>query len=139
MKTPQLTLIQDGSAARTQLVEIAPGQYVAPRIAAEDVPRYGLFKLLRQTDGSIFPVLKHYAQHVRMTHDLCTRLGLEGLSKGSLYRLIQAGFVACKRPTPNVILVDLGSLVEHVEATRDPEFWTPERISRFRAADIKSR
>jgi len=137
-RLPQLTLIRDGQTAQTQLVEVAPGQYTATAVHPADIPRYGLVRMMRQGDGSYIPVMKQYAQHARMCRELCSRIGLDGISPNTLYRLIQAGFVESKRPSPNVILVDLGSLVEHVEATRDPEFWTRDRIARFRAADVKS-
>lgn len=128
---PQLINLATGRPAETRLVEIAPGQWAAGDIHPSDVPRYGLVRLMRQTDGSYIPVLKQHSQYVRMSHDLPEQLGLKGLSPKTLYRIIAAGFVASSRPAPAVILVDLLSLSEHVEAARDPEFWTPEKRRRW--------
>jgi len=125
-KAPILKLA-NGREAKTELVEIAPGQWAVGNIHPDDVPRVGLVRLMRQVDGTYLPVLKLHSQYVRMTRDLGENVGLHGLSWKSLYRLIGAGFVESSRPTPNVILVDLVSLAAHVEAARDPEFWTPQR------------
>jgi hypothetical protein len=134
-RTPELTLIRSGLPAQTQLVEIAPGHYAAPTVHPADVPRFGLVKLMRQTDGTYLPMLRHHGQWRRCGEDLLKDTGLEAMSYRTFYRLVNAGFVKQTRPAPNVILVDLGSLVDHIEAAGDPEFWTPERRKRFMQAD----
>lgn len=137
MKKPQLINMATGKQADTELVEAAPGVYVAPSVAPEDVPRYGICHLKRQADGSYIPVMKQFARHSRMAADLPERLGLEGLSTRTLYRLIAAGFIAHRRPAPNVILVDLASLAKHLEECADPDFWTPRRIALFRSSEAR--
>jgi len=133
--TPELTLIRDGQPAHTQLVEIAPGTFAAPTVHPADVPRFGLVKMMRQPDGTYLPMLKHHGQWRRCGEDLLKDAGLEALPLRTFYRLVNAGFVKQSRPTPMVILVDLGSLVDHLDAASDPEFWTPERRKRFVQAD----
>ncbi len=128
---PCLYNLATGRSAATPMVEIAPGQWTAGDIHPDDVPRYGLVRMMRQIDGRYLPVLKQHSQYVRMSHDLPELLGLKGLSPKTLYRIIAAGFVASARPAPNVILVDLLSLTEHVQAARDPEFWTDPRRRRW--------
>jgi hypothetical protein len=135
MKLPKLTLIRNGADAHTALVEVAPGQYAAPGVHPSDVPRYGLVRLMRQPDGTYAPVLKHHGQWMRCGAELLKNCGLEALPLRTFYRLINAGFVKKSRPSPNVILVDLGSLVDHIEASSDPEFWTAERMKQFRQAE----
>ncbi len=120
-----------GREAATRLSEVAPGQWAAQTIHPDDVPRYGLVRMMRQADGTYLPILKHHSQYVRMTRELPEQLGLKDLPSRTLYRIIAAGFVAHSRPAPNVILVDLVSLTEHVQAARDPEFWTPMRRKQY--------
>ena len=45
----------------------------------------------------------------------------------SIYRLYRAGFITGERQSPRRILIDIASLRAHLEAVRDPEFWTAER------------
>ena len=135
MKLPKLTLINSGNPAHTALVEVAPGQYAAPSVHPSDVPRFGLVRLMRQPDGTYAPVLKHHGQWVRCGTEMLKNCGLEGLPLRTFYRLVNAGFVKQSRPTPNVILVDLASLVDHIHASGDPEFWNEDRLRQFRLAD----
>lgn len=120
-----------GQEAKTRLIEAAPGQWTAETVDPADVPRFGIVRMMRQPDGRYIPVLKHYGQYVRMSRELPESLGFRGLSSMTLYRLCAAGFVACSRPGPGVILVDILSLAEHIEAARDPEFWTHARRQRW--------
>lgn len=130
-KTPRLINLATGEPAKTRLVEVAPGQYAVGEIHPEDVPRFGVVRMMRQGDGSYIPVLKQSGQYVRMARELPDLLGLKGLSSNTLYRLVAAGFVGSSRPAPGVIMVDLLSLCEHIEAAKDTEFWTHERRIRW--------
>lgn len=126
-KTSALINAHTGKVAATRLVEVAPGQWTAPAIDPADVPRFGIVRLMRQQDGSYLPILKHYSQYIKITEGLPEALGYIGLSYTTLYRLCHAGFIKSSKPSPLVILIDILSLADHVEAARDPEFWTPER------------
>ena len=44
-----------------------------------------------------------------------------------VYRLYRAGFITGERKSPRRILIDVASLQAHLEAVRDPAFWTAER------------
>jgi hypothetical protein len=136
---PKLISSLTGREMATDLVEITPGVWEPGTVDPRDVPRYGLCWLMRQTDGSYLPIIKAHALYVSMSHDLPGQLGLKGLSSRSLYRLIAAGFVASTSPTPGTILIDLGSLATHIEAARDPEFWTSERRKRWSDAIAETR
>lgn len=133
-QAPNLIRVSDGKQAATRLAQIAPGCYVPRSIDPADLPRYGYFRLMRQRDGSYLPILKHWGQWRRLDDDLWRHLGLQGLSKRTFLRLCNAGFIRRIRPSPKVILVDLGSLCDHLSAAEDPEFWTPERIRQFQNA-----
>ena len=49
----------------------------------------------------------------------------------TIYRLLRAGFIVGERPSPRKILIAAESLAAHLEALRDPGFWTRERRSRY--------
>ncbi len=136
---PKLISSLTGETMATEMVQVAPGVWEPGVIDQRDVPRYGLVWMMRQADGSYLPVLKAHALYVSMSHDLPAQLGLKGLSFRGLYRLITAGFVVSTSPTPKNILVDLGSLAQHIENARDPEFWTEERRRRWSNALAESR
>jgi hypothetical protein len=45
------------------------------------------------------------------------------LTVWAIYRLYHRGFIEGERPTENNILIYADSLENHLQATRDPEFW----------------
>ena len=49
----------------------------------------------------------------------------------SIYRLYRAGFITGERNSPRRILIDSASLRTHLDAVRDPAFWTAERKLRL--------
>ncbi len=56
---------------------------------------------------------------------------ITGTSRDTIYRLYAAGLIRGKRPSPRKIVIDVESLRAHNEASRDPEYWTPERKKAF--------
>ena len=52
-------------------------------------------------------------------------------SRDTIYRLVRSGFVVSERQSPRKILIDADSLQAHLEAVRDPAFWTPSRRARY--------
>lgn len=46
-----------------------------------------------------------------------------GISRSSIYELIQTGHLSHRRPLPKKILIPVESLEEHRRKTDDPEFW----------------
>ena len=56
------------------------------------------------------------------------------ISRETLIRLGRAGFIRLRRPTPGLIEVHIGSLIDHFESVEDEEFWTPERTRQYREA-----
>jgi hypothetical protein len=114
-------------------VQLAPGQESGVSVPRESVPRYGVVQLMRQTDGTYIPVLKTWSETVRLTCNLPHELGLD-ISYNTLTRLVIAGFISGQRIAPETTLIDLESLVAHMEACRDPEFWNAKRIEQYRQA-----
>lgn len=121
------------------MVEFMPGRRVAVPAALLAMPeRYAVCKLVRQSNGMYAPVPIEFGPTVRMTRAQHEQLGLP-CSYTTLRKLVLAEFVTGHVVTPDVITVDLRSLVEHFERTRvsydRPKFWTPERVERFRQAE----
>jgi hypothetical protein len=56
------------------------------------------------------------------------------LSRSTLLRLGRAGFIRLRRITPLSIQVHLGSLLDHLEAVEDPEFWDERNNRKYREA-----
>ncbi len=52
-------------------------------------------------------------------------------SRDSIYRLYRSGFITGERPSARKILIDAESLQDHIEAVKDPEFWTPARRAQY--------
>ena len=136
MNPPKLINALTGQEAESKLTQIAPGKFVVDAVSPGDVPRYGICRLMRQADGSYIPILKTYPPHISFSSDLLENMGLRGVSRQTIMRLAQAGFVKWSRPSPKCLCIDVASLVDHLTATRDPEFWTPERIKRYQRANF---
>lgn len=59
-----------------------------------------------------------------------------GVSVGTVYRLIEAGFLEAEHPSPGRITVVSESLERHLSATRDPEYWAAHALVERRPADM---
>lgn len=129
MSTP-LTDLVTGKPLKTEVRQIAPGTFEPCDTVPDDAPRYAMVRLMRQSDGSLLPVVKLFGQYRRLV-GLAEDLGIRDLSYRTLKRLVETGFVDSIRPSPSVVLVDMESLCKHIEATRDPEFWTPRRRAQY--------
>ena len=55
-------------------------------------------------------------------------------SRGTIYRLYNSDLITGERRTPRKIMISLSSLQAHLEAVRDPGFWTEERKKKFEQA-----
>lgn len=121
------------------LVEFMPGRVVQmPESALKAPPTVVLCRLARQPNGLYAPVPIEWGPQVRMTRSLHEQLGLP-CSFMTLRKLILSEMVTGRIIAPGTLSVDLGSLIDHFEATRvswdKPRFWTAERIARFRQAE----
>lgn len=133
---PEVDLHLVGTDHTVRAAEIAPGIYApSEALPREVVPRYGICQLMRQADGSYLPVLKGWAPKWKLVTDpekIRAALGI-AINYRTLIRLWRAGFIAASMPGPSTTLIDLASLTNHLNATQDPEFWTPERRARYSA------
>ena len=127
---PEIRHAVTGKSIAAQSIQIAPGKTIHVATQEEDVPRYGIFRMVRQSDGSYLPVLKTFETLLKLD-EVLDLLRIPGLSRRTLARLCETGFVDCTRPSPNSQLVDVGSLLAHLQAARDPEFWTSQRRAQF--------
>ena len=115
--------------------ELAPGKRGSVKLPSEALTKFGFVKLKRK-DGGLFPVLKTWQGVVRLTDDLPEKLGI-GMDSQTLRTLCYAGFVKSSRPTPFVTLIDIQSLLDHIEATTGEgagEFWTEANRRRYARA-----
>lgn len=133
--------VQDTNDAHAAAVRVMPPgeairvtpDAVTRRVAdlpAKMIPRVGVTDWQPAGDGTYRPIVRIHEAMVRVT-DAARVTGLPYLA---LRRLITAGFVRGDQPTPGNVLIDLHSYYDHVQATRDPEFWTAERRQRYSEA-----
>jgi hypothetical protein len=52
-------------------------------------------------------------------------------SNATIYRLFESGFIEGERQSPRKIMIHVESLNAHLEAVRDPDFWTHARRKRY--------
>lgn len=96
---------------------------------ADSIPALGFFRWAANGDGTYTPIEE--------THDAWIRLGeaeslINGLSTEVLKKLIDAGFVHACAPAPSLSLVNVASLLLHVEDHGcDPNQWTSELRLRY--------
>ena len=95
------------------------GQPAAPLLTACD--------FVLQGDGSYRAVPRKPKDKVTVRE----AARLANYSLGTIYRLYKAGFIKGERQSPRRILIGVESLQAHLEAVRDPEFWTDERKLRY--------
>jgi len=115
--------------------EIAPGKRASVKLPCDSLTKYGVVKLKR-TNGTLIPLLKTWQGQVKLTHDLPALLGI-GIDHSTLRMLCYAGFVKSSRPTPFVTIIDVQSLLDHIEATSGENaaaFWSAENRRKYAEA-----
>lgn len=111
-------------------IEIAPGQTVAP-IDIADVEQVAIADIVPQGDGTFRAVARLSRRWLAVSPRTLRRLGIDH-SPTTLHRLIRAGFVRGRQPSPRVYEFELESYLEHLQACEDPEFWTEQRREFYR-------
>lgn len=110
-----------------------PGQIVNLTGQPANVARYGVVRMKRNPDGSYTPIVKTYTRWIKFSPAMMVELHLHNvLSKETIRRLIDCGVVDASHPSPGITLIDVDSLLSHIERTRDGDWWTPERARRYR-------
>ncbi len=56
---------------------------------------------------------------------------LTGLARDTIYRLFKAEMIAGRHASPGKIEVDVGSLVAHIERSKEPDYWTEKRVQQY--------
>jgi hypothetical protein len=113
------------------IAEPVPGKRVAV-VEPEAIPKHGMIKMMRQQDGRYLPVLTSWSRMIQLSPQTPRELGMPDLHFRSLRRLVQCGLVRGVQPSPSVYLMDLKSFWDHLEATREPGYWTAERRETYR-------
>ena len=99
-------------------------------LPAEHIPRIGVADWQPAGDGTYRPIVRIHECFVRVTD----AERVSGIPYLTLRRLISAGFCKGSQPSPGNVLIDLHSYFDHVDACKDPEFWTPARREKYRQA-----
>lgn len=109
-------------------IEVAPGERYTD-IPAANVPKAGIVRWVPAGDGTYRPRLQVMETWVRVGQ--CEQFGIH-IKRDTLIRLGIAGFISICQPSPMTPSISIESLIAHMEASQDPEFWTDERLERYR-------
>lgn len=103
------------------------------------VPKFVVSKVVKQTNGTWAMIPQQWSQHVRLTQQLCRDMGIQ-CDRKIIYNLIRAGLVKGMMISPRNTMVDVVSLVEHMERCQigvgKPVYWTRAKIEKYRFASI---
>ncbi len=133
-------LVDEDREAR--IIEYAPGQFAAV-LGREMIPKYGIVRFDHVGNNQYRATLVGWRKMIALwkffrpdasgsePHPILLQLGLD-LSYNSVLRLYKNGFVRGCMPVPHRILIDIESLNRHLQEASDPDYWTKDRIARFR-------
>ena len=120
--------------ARPSRVAMKPAKRLTDRPLPEDgqpgaspAPLMTSCEFVPQGDGSYRAVPRKPQDKVTVRE----AARLANYTRGAIYRLYKAEFITGERQSPRKILIDVASLRAHLEAVRDPGFWTVERKLRY--------
>lgn len=121
-------------------VEFMPGRVMEMQaFESASVPKFVVAKLVKQSNGLYALIPQHWSQQVRLTGRLCRDIGIQ-CGRRVIYNLIRAGIVKGTALSPRNTMVDLVSLIEHIQRCQlgagKPVFWTKARIERYRFASF---
>lgn len=119
------------------MVEVAPGTRVLPPDLRR-VPSVCVTELVWHNvtfkDGrsgrALVPVDRVHDRWMRLS-EIESRLHL-GISAEVIQKLFYGAFIIGARPGPDNILIDVISLLTHIEETADPDYWNKERRQQYR-------
>ena len=112
-------------------MNIAPGR-IGKTLPADlrKVPALGVFDWQRNADGSYTPCVRVKEAWLRVSE--AEKLPL-GLSAEVLFKLVKGGFVMGSAPAPHSTIINVSDLLRHIEeCAEDPDFWTSERLDRYK-------
>lgn len=112
-----------------QKIHVAPHLTVIPADIRR-VPALGIFDWRANGDGTYTPMIRVKDAWLRVSE--AEKLPL-GMSAEVITKLYRGGFIVGAQPAPNNIIINVTSLLEHIEeCSEDPDFWTRERRQRFK-------
>lgn len=112
-----------------QSIKVAPHVTIIPADIRR-IPALGIFEWKANGDGTYSPMVRVKDAWLRVSE--AEKLPL-GLSAEVIIKLLRGGFIVGSQPAPNNIIINVNSLLEHIEeCSEDPEYWTNERRTRFR-------
>ena len=115
-------------SGRIATMELVPGVRVAD-VPPPLIQRVGVCDWQPAGDGTYRPIVRLHDNMVRVSE----AVKITGMTYLTLRRLICGGFVEGVQVTPGNVQMNMHSYWQHVQACRDPEFWTPERRRRYSA------
>ena len=113
-------------AKKPTSVVIAPGKTVSA-LPPDAVDAIAIAELQPAGDGTYRPVAR-LAKRWIINNDANLKTYGIPLSYRSVLRLIRGGFIDGRHATPKTWQFDYYSYLRHLEACKDPEFWTPRRL-----------
>lgn len=123
------------SGTLTDAVEIAPGVFVGKDLGLPDDPVTGIVKFVHDpATGQILSVIQGWEPTIRITRQNFHQWRIGGTYE-TFYKVIRAGFIKTRRVSPEILEVVTDSLLEHLKACEEPNFWTPERRQIYREAN----
>lgn len=122
MSTPSGSLPVIGAAPGTTMAQLEPGKKFAILPPAA-VPQFGVAEWVPAGDNTYRLVARTLPRWHVINGKTMRLLGI-ACSPRTLVRLMDAGFIETRRPTPNTREFSYDSYLAHVAATADPEFWS---------------
>lgn len=140
MMTAAPSSLASSAAPAMVRVEFMPGRVMQLRaFESAQVPKFVVAKVVRQGNGTYAMIPQQWSQQVRLTQQLCRDMGIQ-CDRKIIYNLIRAGLVKGTMISPRNTMVDVLSLVEHLQrceiGSGKPVYWTKARIEKYRFASI---
>lgn len=112
-----------------QRIQVAPSVSIIPADIRK-IPALGIFEWKGNGDGTYTPLVRVKDAWLRVSE--AEKLPL-GLSAEVITKLFRGGFVVGSQPAPNNIIINIASLLDHIEeCSEDPDYWTREKRQRFK-------
>lgn len=112
-------------------VLVAPGERYVD-LPPEHTPRVGIVRMVPVGEGLYKPRLQVIENWIRVTE--AEQFGIF-IRRDTLVRLGVAGFIPISQPSPQITAISLEGVLDHIEACKDPEFWTEKRMHIYRTAN----
>ncbi len=100
-------------------------------VPLDKIPGLGVFRWHDREDGTYEPRVEVHDAWLRVAD--VEELPLGGLTCEVTRKLVAGGFIFACSPAPSLTLVNMADLLRHREETsEDPQWWTPEKLRRYK-------